>query len=78
MIFSEDRKPPRIKRGAGFFGIMLSSARRHGASRAVSTSGDFAEGDVAVAIVVSRVALWKSALSHATVDSGQRIGRRLR
>jgi hypothetical protein len=26
MIFSENRYPPRIKSGAGFFGIMLWSA----------------------------------------------------
>jgi len=27
MIFSENRYPPRIKCGAGFFGIMLYAAR---------------------------------------------------
>src|ERR1043166_1828648 len=35
MIFSENRFPPRIKPGAGFFGIMLQ--RGLGAARLVST-----------------------------------------
>jgi hypothetical protein len=29
MIFSENRFPPRIKSGAGFFGIMLYAAGSH-------------------------------------------------
>jgi hypothetical protein len=28
MIFSENRYPPRIKSGAGFFGIMLYEAKK--------------------------------------------------
>jgi len=31
MIFSENRCPPRIKSGAGFFGIMLKAERKSAA-----------------------------------------------
>ena len=45
MIFSENRRPPPIKSGAGFFGIMLERVRRNpaasgcGAYRAANRGG---------------------------------------
>jgi hypothetical protein len=42
MIFSENRYPPRIKSGAGFFGIMLLSVEHDLFRKPVSTFRDHA------------------------------------
>src|SRR5262249_11342083 len=40
-VFSENRYPPRIKSGAGFFGIMLWSRDRHSVTCAVAAGVNF-------------------------------------